>query len=91
MTAVIETVDLTRRFGRLDAVERLNLQVPVGSLFAFVGPNGAGKTTTIKVLLNLLRPTLGKAIVLGTDSRNIGPRELARIGTSPKIRIYPTG
>jgi ABC-2 type transport system ATP-binding protein len=80
MTAVIETVDLTRRFGRLDAVEGLNLQVPAGSLFAFVGPNGAGKTTTIKVLLNLLRPTSGKAIVLGTDSRNIGPRELARIG-----------
>ena len=80
MTAVIETVDLTRRFGRLDAVEGLNLQVPAGSLFAFVGPNGAGKTTTIKVLLNLLRPTSGKAIVLGTDSRRIGPRELARIG-----------
>lgn len=80
MPTVIETVDLTRRFGRLDAVEGLNLEVPSGSLFAFVGPNGAGKTTTIKMLLNLLKPTSGKAIVLGTDSRRIGPRELARIG-----------
>ena len=80
MTAVIETVELTRRFGKLDAVEGLNLQVNAGSLFAFVGPNGAGKTTTIKMLLNLLKPTSGKAIVLGTDSRRIGPRELARIG-----------
>ena len=80
MPAVIETVDLTRRFGRLDAVEGLNLQVTAGRLFAFVGPNGAGKTTTIKILLNLLRPTSGKAVVLGVDSRRIGPRELTRIG-----------
>jgi ABC-2 type transport system ATP-binding protein len=80
MPSVIETVDLTRRFGRVDAVEGLNLHVPAGSLFAFVGPNGAGKTTTIKILLNLLKPTSGKAVVLGTDSRCLGPRELARIG-----------
>lgn len=80
MTAVIETIDLTRRFGQLDAVDGLTLQVNVGSLFAFVGPNGAGKTTTIKMLLNLLKPTSGKAYVLGIDSRRVGPRELARIG-----------
>ena len=80
MTAPIETVDLARRYGKLDAVEGLNLHVPAGSLFGFVGPNGAGKTTTIKMLLNLLRPTSGKAIVLGTDSRRMGPSELARIG-----------
>ena len=80
MDAVIETVDLKRRFGQLDAVEGLNLQVSAGSLFAFVGPNGAGKTTTIKMLLNLLKPTSGKAIVLGTDSRRLGPRQLQRIG-----------
>lgn len=80
MPAVIETVDLTRRFGRLDAIDGVNLQVPARSLFAFVGPNGAGKTTTIKILLNLLRPTSGRASVLGVDSRRIGPRELARIG-----------
>ena len=80
MPAVIETVDLTRRFGRLEAVDGLNLRVLPGNIFAFVGPNGAGKTTTIKLLLNLLKPTSGKAFVLGTDSRRIGPRELARIG-----------
>ena len=80
MTASIETVDLTRRFGKLDAVHGLNLQVPVGSIFALVGPNGAGKTTTIKVLLNLLTPTSGSARVLGVDSRRLGVRELERIG-----------
>jgi ABC-2 type transport system ATP-binding protein len=80
MHAVIETIDLARRFGKLDAVEGLNVQVNRGSLFAFVGPNGAGKTTTLKMLLNLLKPTSGTAIVLGTDSRQLGPRELQRIG-----------
>ena len=80
MPAVIETVDLTRRFGQFEAVDGLNLQIMPGALFAFVGPNGAGKTTTIKLLLNLLKPTSGQAFVLGTESRCIGPRELARIG-----------
>jgi ABC-type multidrug transport system ATPase subunit len=80
MTAAIETVNLTRRFGRLDAVDGLNLRVAAGSIFALIGPNGAGKTTTIKLLLNLLRPTRGQAFVLGADARRLGPRELARIG-----------
>ena len=55
MTIAIETVDLTRRFGRTEAVNGLNLQVPAGSIFALLGPNGAGKTTTLKVLMNLVR------------------------------------
>jgi ABC-2 type transport system ATP-binding protein len=80
MTAAIETVDLTRRFGRLDAVSGLHLQVPTGSIFALIGPNGAGKTTAIKLMLNLLRPTRGQALVLGTDARRLGPREFVRIG-----------
>ena len=80
MAAVIETVDLTRRFGRVEAVDGLNLSVPSGSIFGLIGQNGAGKTTTITLLMNLLRPTGGTAVVLGTDSRRLGPRELARIG-----------
>jgi ABC-2 type transport system ATP-binding protein len=80
MTAAIETVDLARRFGRVTALDGLNLQVHAGSIFALVGPNGAGKTTAIKILLNLIRPTRGSATVLGTDSRRLGPPELARIG-----------
>ena len=80
MTNAIETVDLSRRFRRLDAVDALNLQVPSGSVFGLVGPNGAGKTTTIKLLMNLVRPTRGSASVLGTDSRHLAPRDLQRIG-----------
>ena len=78
--SAIETVDLTRRFRHTEAVDRLTLQVPAGSIFALIGPNGAGKTTTIKLLMNLLRPTHGSARVLGTDARRLSPHELQRIG-----------
>jgi len=80
MTNAIETADLARRFGHLDAVNGLSLQVPAGSIFALIGPNGAGKTTTIKLLMNLLRPTAGSARLLGTDSRRLLPQHLQRIG-----------
>jgi ABC-2 type transport system ATP-binding protein len=80
MTSAIETFDLTRRFRRNEAVHGLNLKVPAGSIFALLGPNGAGKTTTLKMLMNLVRATRGRADVLGVDSRRLGPRELQRIG-----------
>ena len=80
MSAAIESSDLTRRFGRMEAVRGLDLHVPAGSVFALIGPNGAGKTTTIKLLMNLVRPTRGMAKVLGVDSQRIGVGELARIG-----------
>lgn len=80
MTHAIETVDLTRRFRRIEAVEGVNLRVPSGSIFALVGPNGAGKTTMIKLLMNLMRPTRGSATVLGEDSRRLGTATFKRIG-----------
>ena len=84
---IIETNQLTRRYtSRMEAVDRLDLAVPEGSIFALLGPNGAGKTTTIKLIMNLLAPTSGSARVLGVDSRRLGPKELAQIlATSPKI------
>jgi ABC-2 type transport system ATP-binding protein len=90
MTSAIETVDLTRRFGRLEAVEALNLRVPIGSVFALVGPNGAGKTTTIKLLMNLVRPTRGRAFVMGEDSRHLGPGAFERIGYVSENQRLPT-
>jgi ABC-type multidrug transport system ATPase subunit len=80
MTNAIETFGLTRRFGRTEAVKGLSLQVPEGSIFALLGPNGAGKTTTIKLLMNLVRATRGRATVLGADTRNLGPHHFQRIG-----------
>jgi ABC-2 type transport system ATP-binding protein len=80
MTNAIETTGLTRRFGRVEAVEEVSLEIPSGSIFALVGPNGAGKTTTIKVLLNLIRPSRGTATVLGIDSQRLDDVAFQRIG-----------
>jgi ABC-2 type transport system ATP-binding protein len=80
MTTAIETTQLTRRYGRLDAVDGLDLEVPAGSVFALIGPNGAGKTTTIKLLMNLVQASRGRATVLGVDSRRLGVRDFQRIG-----------
>jgi ABC-2 type transport system ATP-binding protein len=78
---VIVTVhDLWKRYGHFDALHGLEFGVPEGSAFALLGPNGAGKTTTIKILVNLLEPSRGRAAILGVDSRSISPRELAEIG-----------
>ncbi len=64
---VIETKELGRKFGALEAVKHLDLQVQQGEIFGFLGPNGAGKTTTIKMLCGLLPPTSGHGKVCGHD------------------------
>ncbi len=74
---VIETHNLTKRFGRKTVVDALNLQVPRGCVFAFLGRNGAGKTTTIRMLLDLLDKTAGEAHMFGLDCVK-GTRELRR-------------
>ncbi|MEA3403070.1 MAG: ABC transporter ATP-binding protein [Armatimonadota bacterium] len=61
----IETTGLTKRFGRLVAVDGIDLEVPVGSVYGFLGRNGAGKTTTIQMLMGMLQPTAGEMRVLG--------------------------
>src|SRR5438132_8320517 len=67
MAPVVETKDLTKKYGSLVALDRLNLTVERGQILGFVGPNGAGKTTTIKILVGLARPTSGSARVAGVD------------------------
>ncbi len=78
--SLVETNDLSKRFRGTQALDRLNLDVPEGSVFALIGSNGAGKTTAIKILMNIHQPTSGSAIALGVDSRKISPRELQQIG-----------
>ena len=77
---VIETYGLTKRFGSVQALESLNLQVPRGSIFGFLGPNGAGKSTTIKLLLGLSRPTAGSGQIFGLDVRTQSVAVRRRIG-----------
>jgi ABC-2 type transport system ATP-binding protein len=89
MENAIETDALSCRFGRLDAVRDLSLRVTTGSIFALLGPNGAGKTTTIKMLMNLVRPTRGRALVLGTDSRRLRPPTLMLIGYVSENQMLP--
>jgi len=64
---MIEIRGLNKRFGRTHAVRDLDLSVPRGELFCLLGPNGAGKTTTMKILVGLLRPTSGCALIGGHD------------------------
>lgn len=67
-TLAIETFELTKKYGnKIEAVKNLNLQVPTGSIYAFLGKNGAGKTTTIRMLLGFLRRTRGNITVVGFD------------------------
>ena len=80
MPQAIHTDQLSKHFGRVIALDCVNLDVPEGTLYALVGQNGAGKTTTIKVLMNLIRATGGSAIVLGTDSHNIRGKSYTQIG-----------
>jgi len=67
MEPIIETRDLTRRFGALTAVDHLNLTVAPGEIFGLVGPDGAGKTTTLRMLCGLMDPSEGSARVAGHD------------------------
>jgi ABC-2 type transport system ATP-binding protein len=80
MNSLLEFHQVSRKYGRSKALDGASFRVPAGSITALLGPNGAGKSTALKIALNLLRPSSGTVQVLGTDSRKLGPAELARIG-----------
>ena len=86
---VIETKNLTCRFGNITAVDNLSLQIPRGSIYGFIGSNGSGKSTTIRMLCGLLRPTEGQAVVLGYNTA-LEPENVKRhIGyMSQKFSLY---
>jgi ABC-2 type transport system ATP-binding protein len=65
---IIETSDLRKTYGEIEAVRGLDLRVPAGSIYGLLGKNGAGKTTTIKLLLGMARPTAGQLRVFGLDA-----------------------
>ena len=87
---IIEIKNLTRRYGKLDAVNGLSMTVRAGSCYGFFGRNGAGKTTTIKCLLNLLRPNSGTARVFGLDPQRNEVAVKSRLAYVPDlVAFYP--
>lgn len=87
-TPIISTSRLTKAFGKLVAVNDLELQVMRGDVFGFLGPNGSGKTTTIRMLLGLIRPTAGRAVLFGMDNADQLPAILRRIGAIVETPVF---
>jgi ABC-2 type transport system ATP-binding protein len=90
---MIEIEGLSRKFGKLVAVDNISFQVPRGEIFGFLGPNGAGKTTTINILCTLLRPTGGRASVNGYDvlkERRKVQRSIGLVFQDPTLDDYLT-
>ena len=83
MPAIVETRNLTRRYGDTLALDHLNLQIPDGAIFGFIGPNGAGKTTTMRILTTLLLPTGGEAWVGGESVLKRPDRVRSLVGFMP--------
>jgi len=81
----ILTHDLTKCYGTLTALDKLNLQLEAGDVFGFIGPNGAGKSTTMKILAGLLNPTAGHAMVLGRNVARNGDFIRRNIGYMPDV------
>lgn len=89
MELAIETNALTKRYGSLTAVNKLDLRVERNTIHGFLGPNGAGKTTTIKVLVGLLTPDEGSAKVLGREAHGDDPDVRLRVGYMPELPKFP--
>ncbi|MDH5691001.1 MAG: ABC transporter ATP-binding protein [Candidatus Bathyarchaeota archaeon] len=89
MEFVIETTNLTKKYGSLVAVNKLDLKVEADTIHGFLGPNGAGKTTTIKILVGLLKPDGGSVSVLGQELGWDKPDVRSRIGYMPELPKLP--
>jgi ABC-2 type transport system ATP-binding protein len=89
MEFAVEINGLTKKYGSLTAVNKLNLKVIRGSIHGFLGPNGAGKTTTIKILVGLLKPDEGTVSVLGKEMRGDQADARLSIGYMPELPKFP--
>src|SRR6516225_10016311 len=90
-TPAIRTEGLTKRYGSVDALSGLNLEVAEGEVLGYLGPNGAGKTTTIRLLLGLAQPTAGRAEIFGLDSTKETVEAHRRIAYVPgEANLWPS-
>ncbi len=91
MNNVIETEKLTVYYGKHRGIKEVDLVVQQGEVFGFLGPNGAGKSTTQRVLLDVIRPSGGKARIFGLDCQKEGEAVRARVGYLPgELSLYPS-
>jgi beta-exotoxin I transport system ATP-binding protein len=84
MTSIIKTEQLTKSYGSRRGIVDVGLDVAEGEVFGFLGPNGAGKTTTIRTLLDLIRPSSGRAFVFGIESTDSSSTRRAASGSTRK-------
>ena len=87
----IETKGLTKFYGKARGIEDVDLTIEEGEIFGFIGPNGAGKSTTIRTLLGLIRPTAGRATVLGLDIERDNKEILRQVGYLPSEAAFYRG
>jgi ABC-2 type transport system ATP-binding protein len=80
---MIQLINLTKHYGKLAAVDGINLEVPAGEIFGFLGPNGAGKTTTIRCMMGILKATAGQVMLDGHDVITAAQRAKAISGFIP--------
>ena len=90
-TPAFQTEGLTKRYGNVDVLHNLKLEVPVGEVLGYLGPNGAGKTTTIRLLLGLIRPTSGSSKIFGLDSQRQAVEAHRRLAYVPgEANLWPS-
>ncbi|MGC3995682.1 MAG: ABC transporter ATP-binding protein [Propionicimonas sp.] len=93
-SAAISSAGLSKRFGRQQVVDGLDLEVPLGACYGFIGPNGSGKTTTIRMLLGLIGPDAGSCALLGEEMPGASAAVLPRVGAlveGPAFHPYLSG
>lgn len=88
MTALVEINELTKNYGSFVAVDHLTLSVPPGQIFALLGPNGAGKTTTIRMLMGILVPSSGSAMIDGLDCFRQRVEVKRKVGYLPDEPVF---
>lgn len=93
-SAIVQTQNLSKKYGSFNSVNRVDLQVQEGEIYGFLGPNGAGKTTTLKMLLGLVKPSEGTIKIFGESLNKNRPSILHRTGSlieSPSYYGHLTG
>jgi branched-chain amino acid transport system ATP-binding protein len=91
MTALLQTIEVTKRFGGLEAVSAVNFDIPRGAIVSLIGPNGAGKTTFFNVIAGLYKPTAGRVVFDGQDISRRPPHRVTQLGiarTFQNIRLF---